>query len=32
MQEAIDQLELEGFDVYGDSEREKVLELADMEE
>jgi len=27
MQEAIDQLELEGFDVYGDSEREKVLDL-----
>lgn len=32
MQEAIDQLELEGFDVYGDSEREKVLELDVMEE
>jgi alpha-tubulin suppressor-like RCC1 family protein len=27
MQEAIDQLEMEGFDVYGDSEREKVLDL-----
>jgi hypothetical protein len=32
MQEAIDQLELEGFDVYGDSEQEKVVELADMED
>ena len=32
MQEAIDQLELEGFDVYGDSEREKVLELDVIED
>jgi predicted oxidoreductase len=32
MQEAIDQLEMEGFDVYGDSEREKVLDLVDSED
>lgn len=32
MQEAIDQLEMEGFDVYGDSEREKHMELVDIED
>ena len=32
MQEAIDQLELEGFDVYGDSERDKHPELVDIED
>jgi ribonuclease HI len=32
MQEAIDQLEMEGFDVYGDSEREKVLDLELIED
>jgi hypothetical protein len=32
LQEAIDQLEAEGFDVYGDSEREKELELELVEE
>jgi hypothetical protein len=32
MQEAVDQLEAEGFDVYGDSEREKELELVDTED
>lgn len=31
-QEAIDQLEAEGFDVYGDSEREVTVELVDIEE
>jgi len=32
MQEAIDQLEAEGFDVYGDSEREVTVDLVDIEE
>ena len=32
LQEAIDELEAEGFDVYGDSEREKELELAEVED
>ena len=31
-QEAIDQLEAEGFDVYGDSEREVTVDLVDIEE
>jgi ribonuclease HI len=32
MQEAIDQLEMEGFDVYGDSDRERYQELVDIED
>ena len=32
LQEAVDELEAEGFDVYGDSEREQELELVDTED
>jgi peptide subunit release factor 1 (eRF1) len=32
LQEAVDELEAEGFDVYGDSEREKALEMELVEE